>query len=124
MQRRTLSLKRLVELGACSNQCRIFEERFGKSVRVTPGLCVRVAQVFDWDWAASHLLSKTALAECNLACDSALAEYNRVCNSALAEYNRVCNSAWAEYERAYNSAWAECTRAHARVFGELYNKDA
>ena len=113
MQRRTLSLKRLVDLGACSPQRQLFEKHFGKSVRVTPGLCVRVALLFNWRWAARNLLSR-----------SALAEYRRVCDLALAEYNRAHDAAWDEYTRAHDPAWAEYNRARARIFGELYNKDA
>ena len=146
MQRRTLSLKTLVELGACFDERRVFEEHFGKSVRVTPGLCVRVFDLFNWQWAARNLLSYPAWTEYWRGCDSAWTEYCRVRSTALAEFERVrstalaechlgCDTAWAKYERVRSTALAEykrvcdpllaeCNRVRARTFGEMYNKDA
>ena len=98
---RTLTLRTLIDKGACSEQVELFRVRFGKSVHVTQRLCVSVADAFDWNWAALHLLSKPAWAE-----------FERVTAPALADYRRVWAAAWAEYERVT-----------ARTFAKLYNGD-
>ena len=95
---RILTLKTLESLDACLTQRDLFRSKFGDFVKVNESLCESVASDFGWDWAASRLLS----------------------SSALAEYERVCASAWAEYRRVRDSAWAEYERACAITFGRLY----
>ena len=95
---RTLTLQTLIDKGACYAQVELFRAKFGESVRVTQRLCVSVADAFDWNWAARHLLSKPA----------------------RAEYERVTAPARAEYERVKAAAWAECGRVTARTFAKLY----
>ena len=93
-----LTLETLIERSACADQRQRFANTFGKSVDVTPELCMSVADQFDWVWAVRRLLSPEAQAE-----------YDRVCAPALAEYKRVRAPAQAEYERV-----------RAREFGRLY----
>ena len=100
---RTL-VQTLIDKGACYAQVELFRAKFGESVRVTQRLCVSVADAFDWNWAAGHLLSKPAWAE-----------YERVTAPAW----RVWAPARAEYERV----WAEYGRVTARTFAKLYNED-
>jgi hypothetical protein len=107
---RILHLKTLQEHGACTDQVKLFRKRFGESVRVTEALCVKVAEDFDFDWAAQHLLTPT----------KAWAEYKRVEAPAWAEYDRVMAPAWAEYERVEALAWAEYKRVRARAFARGY----
>ena len=74
---RILTLQTLINKGACSSQVELFRSMFGKQVRVTQKLCASVADKFDFRWAASHLLSAPAWAECNRARASAFAKaYN------------------------------------------------
>ena len=79
-----ITLLQLRELGACADQCAEFEKRFGKSVEVTEELCLSVADVFNWDWAAEYLLGAPALAE-----------YKRVMAAAWADYKRVAAQTFA-----------------------------
>jgi Rps23 Pro-64 3,4-dihydroxylase Tpa1-like proline 4-hydroxylase len=132
MYRRTVSLKTLVRLEACSSQRELFEKHFGKSVRVTSGLCVRVANKFDWDWAAQHLISSQALVEYNRARDQARDEYNRARDQARDEYNRARDQAKDEftktideftktideYRKASNQAMDEYTKACGQATDE------
>jgi hypothetical protein len=113
-----LTLETLLKRGACADQRQRFADTFGKSVDVTPELCMSVADQFTWAWAARCLLSPEAQAEYKRVC--APAQADRVCYSAWAEYKRVCDSAWAEYERVRDSALAEHKRVCAREFGRLY----
>jgi len=121
---KTLTLQRLIDLGACADQRELFRETFGDSVDVTPELCVSVADKFDWRWAAEHLLSAPAWAEYERATAPAWAECERVEAPAWAEYERVKALARAEYKRVEAPAWAEYQRVEARTFGELYEGGA
>lgn len=58
-----ITLKQLIDLGACRHARKRFRELFGESVEVTDDLCVKHAEEFDWDWVASHLLSRKQLAQ-------------------------------------------------------------
>ena len=80
-----ITLKQLADAKACREQRELFARTFGKSVEVTRELCVSVADKFDFEWAATHLLSA----------------------QALAEYKRDKAAAWAEYERAKVQAFAD-----------------
>ena len=82
---------------ACADQVRLFESLFKEGGDVTQEKCLAVADKFDWDWAAQHLLPA----------------------SARAEYERVTATAWAEYERVRAPAWAEYERVKALAFGRL-----
>ncbi|MGH7744630.1 MAG: hypothetical protein ACREQ5_07415, partial [Candidatus Dormibacteria bacterium] len=76
---RKLTLKTLIDQRACQDQVELFRKRFGKSVNITPELCREVASLFNWDWAAAHLLGATAQTE-----------YKRVRVAAQTESERVC----------------------------------
>jgi hypothetical protein len=110
---RPLTLETLLKRGACADQRQRFADTFGKSVDVTPELCMSVADQFDWSWAVRCLLSPEARAEHERVCAPARAEYGRVRDSAQAEYERVRDLAWAEYERVRDLAWAEYERVRA-----------
>lgn len=92
---RTLTLSTLADKGACFEQCAKFKALFGSSVEITPELCAKYAQDFDWDWAANNLLYPSARAEYKRVSASAWAEYDRVSASARAEYTYVRALAWA-----------------------------
>ena len=79
----TLTIKDLRVAGACADQVKLFEQHFGDGGTVTLAKVRKVASLFNWNWAALHLLSP----------------------AGRAEYNRVSAPAWAEYERIVASAW-------------------
>ena len=120
---RTLTLQTLIDKGACYAQVELFRAKFGESVRVTQRLCVSVADAFDWNWAARHLLSKPAQAKYGRVTAAALAEYKRVTAPAQAKYERVTAAAGAECWRVRAPALAEYGRVTARTFAKLYNED-
>jgi len=72
-----ITLDDLDKAGACQSQRREFARLFPEGVEVTPDLCEKYSDVFDWEWAAENLLSP----------------------SAWAEYGKVRASAWAEYDK-------------------------
>lgn len=82
---------------------------FGTSVEVTAELCLGVADMFDFGWAAHNLLSAQALAE-----------YLRVKAQAWAEYERGRAPAWAQYQRVKAQALAEYVRVKAQAFATCY----
>ena len=102
----------LLRKGACDDQLDKFVELFPKGVVVTEALCIEHASVFDWGWAASHLLRAPAQDE-----------YSRVRAAAQAEYERVIAAAWDEYEREMAPAQAEYSRVAAATFGRLEEKE-
>ena len=57
---KTLSLRKLKLLGACTQQVELFHRLFGDRCIVSVELCVAHAAQFDWSWAAQRLLSVTA----------------------------------------------------------------
>lgn len=63
MNRPTITLDDLRAKGACADQAAEFERLFGQSVTVTVAKARKVAQVFDWNWAADAFLKAPALAE-------------------------------------------------------------
>jgi hypothetical protein len=101
---------------ACSDQVDLFRERFGESVDVTEATCLAVADLFDWYWAAAHLLPAPALAEFDRATATAHAEYLRATATDWAEYYRATATTHAEYQRAVAPARAEYARAQALSF--------
>ena len=123
-----VTLQQLKDLGACSEQLQLFEEKFGESVVVTLELCMEFAQEFGFRWASRHLLPPKWQKEFDRVCDPARAEshrvcvaaemeYDRVCAVARVEFRRVCDPAQPEYVQVCNAAWAEYRRvcAAARV---------
>ena len=86
-----------------SFQVDLFEKTFGDSVVVTVKRSEKVANLFNWDWAA------------RLLDDQGRSEYNRDDAAALAECQRVIAPAWAEYERVEATAIAAARAEYQRV---------
>lgn len=95
MKRITLHQLRLAR--ACPEQIAEFERRFGDSIEVTEEACLAVADVFDWFWAAAHLLSVDSLRS-----------YNRdmaalfIVDSRLLSVEQLHAVRAAAFARAYN----------------------
>jgi len=117
-------LSALRAAGACADQVALFEARFGDGVDVTEALCLSVADLFDWDWAADNLLPAPARAEYWRAMPHAEAEYIRASAPARAEYWRAMAHAEAEYIRASAPARAEYERAAAHAEAEYIRASA
>ena len=89
-----LTVDDLKQALACKDQVDLFREHFGDGGTVTLAKVRKVAALFNWDWAAQHLLSPKSRAEYKRATAPAWAEYQRATASALAEYKRAIAPAW------------------------------
>ncbi len=49
----------LVKRDACKAQRDLFKRIFPEGVHVTPDVCVKFAEAFQWGWAAAALLNRT-----------------------------------------------------------------
>ena len=90
---KTITLAQLQQARACSEQCNLFKRLFDKQVTVTVELAREHSAIFDWDWAASRLLSP-----------SGRAAYEVAVAPALALYKVTTDSAWVAYRAAIDSA--------------------
>ena len=97
-----ITYAQLRQLGACKDHLVEFERRFGASVEVTERVCVEHASVFDWDWAASKLLTSAA----REAYEAAVAPAALAIASAREEYEAAVASAREAYEAARATAFA------------------
>lgn len=79
-----ITKRMLVQHGACAGKVKLFAELFPHGVTLTKALCVKHAQMFDFDWAARNLLTKKQLAK-----------YEKIQGPALSS-----NSLWTEYKTA------------------------
>ena len=79
-----ITLAMLKKNGACADQAAEFARRFGDGVEVTEQVCVSVASVFDWDWAARHFLTAAAEAAYSEATAPARAAYREATARAFA----------------------------------------
>lgn len=93
---RDLTLEQLRQKGACADQARFFRAIFGERAEVTIESCVAMADVFDWNWAALHLLSAPARAEYYSAMKPHLAVYGHGdILMSLEERQRFIAAKWA-----------------------------
>lgn len=115
-----ITLIMLKRAGACEEQVQEFERRYGQETTVTVDACLAVACVFNWHWAASHLLS-----------DEALAAYKAVERPALVAYEAAERPAWEAYMdvqrpamEAYMAVWRPAMEAYraeqAKAFAEAF----
>ena len=102
-----VTLAQLRRLEACTPQLEFFQRQFGTEVTVTRELCLKYASNFDWDWAASRLLSAPARRDYDEAMAPPAAR--RVCDEAMAAarraYDEAREVAWRA-RRAYDEALA------------------
>ena len=93
--KRLLKASRLVELGACPGQVKLFRKLWGEQVYVTVPRMFTVAYQFLWDWGAEYLLSAPA----GCAYEEARAPAQRAHQEAIA-------TAWRAYDEATAPAFA------------------
>ena len=139
---KTITLGMLYAHNACADQIDLFARTFGQSVIVTPDAFAAVADLFDWFWAAQHLLPAYLADEYQRQRAPLWAEYERQQAPLWAEYDRRMAPLrdeyerqqapllvkyerqraplWAEFECQQAPLWAECERQQARTFATLY----
>ena len=82
---------------ACADQVTEFQRRFGKSVEVTEEICLSVAKVFNWNWAALYFLPAPA----RKAYDEA---------TVRKAYDEEVAPAWKSYQEARAQAFARAAK--------------
>ncbi len=126
---RILTLETLKLMNACYGQALLFQELFGDSVEITPELCIKHANDFDYNWAARNLLSKTGydkyLIEKNAAWDKYRSEKNAAWDKFRATGHATSNKYLTEENVALDKYRAERHAAYdkycAAFFSSLAN---
>ena len=110
----------LKEKGACKEQVILFRKAFGAKGKASLSKrnAIKYASVFDFGWAAQHLLDKEDLAEYKKARAPILAEYKKALAPILAEYDKALAPILAEYDKACALIDAEYQKAHAPILAE------
>ena len=107
---KTLTAAQLTAAGACHGQVVLFRKTVGLSTPVTRALCLQHASVFDWQWAADHLLTDAQ---------------HRAYQEDIAPADRAYDEARASADRAYQEAIAPARRAYdeaiASAFADAYS---
>ena len=110
----------LKEKGACSSQVDLLEKHAGKKgyIEPTDRNAIKFASVFDFYWAAQHLLNEEDLAEYKKAYPPIEAEYQKSYAPIWAEYEKAHAPIVAEYEKAIAPIKAEYQKAIAPIDAE------
>ena len=104
---------------ACASQVALFAELFPDGAVVTETACVAVADKFDWDWAALHLLPPLIRAEYDAKLVPIDAEYDAKLAPIEAEYRAKRAPVDAEYRAKLASIGAEHRAKRASLFGRM-----
>jgi len=110
-----LTLAQLKAKGACADQRNEFKRRFGSQVEISVDLCLSVASVFDWTWAAHNFLSPPAGRAYEEATAPARRAYKEACARARRAYEEACAATWRAYEEACATTWRAYEEACARA---------
>ena len=120
---KTVSIRKLKLLGACTQQVELFHQLFGDRCTVSVDLCVAHAAQFDWSWAAQKLLSATACraypeayATACRVCDEALATAGKAYGEAIALARKARDEAIAPARKAYDEAIATAYKAYDEAY--------
>ena len=120
-----ITLTQLQAANACSGQVELFKKHFPTGeVEVTQKLCKKVAQVFDFGWAAHNLLTPTALTQYDEAIDHGQKHaHEEVSAPAFKQYEEAIATATArkQYEDDIAPAMKQYNEATAVAFAKAYN---
>ena len=98
----TITLKQLRRKGACEPQVQLFKTTFGQSAEVNLETALKMADKFDWNWAAANLLPAPAWK----AYDEARAQASKAYKEATAPAWKAYEEARAQASKAYDEATA------------------
>ena len=98
----TITLKQLRRKGACEPQVQLFKTTFGQSAEVTIETALKMADKFDWTWAAKKLLPAPAWK----AFSEARAQAWKAYEEATATAEKAYEETLATAEKAYDEARA------------------
>lgn len=114
-----LTWRDLYAAGACRSELELFEQHFGGEVDVTPALCLSVADLFPWNWAARSLLTIPTWHEYVRLTQRARGRFDRLVDPLRLLY--AANSlTWQQFDLARGPATSEYNRTAAPIFGRLY----
>jgi len=129
-----ITLKQLQDAGACEEQQKLFKQAFGEQVEISEALAVQYAKVFNWEWAAEHLLSvlgRKAYREAEATawktyCEAEAAAWKTYCEAeapAAKAYDEAVVAAYTAYREAVAAAWKTYREAKAIAFYRAYVED-
>jgi len=129
-----LTVETLIKVKACNSQVKLFMEIFPEGAEVSEDIAVSVADKFDWNWAASNLLSPEGWntyeeAEASLykaykeAVAPLLNAYNEAVAPLLNAYNEAVAPIWKAYKEAVAPLWKAYEEAKAKTFAKLYKQE-
>jgi hypothetical protein len=140
-----LNVKTLIEAKACAPQVKLFKELFPDGAEVSEETAISVANKFDWDWAASNLLSASGREVYEEAEAPILKAYEEAEAPLLKAYKEAIAPLWEDYKeaiapllkayeeaeapllKAYEEAEAPLLKAYreakAQIFVRLYIKE-
>ena len=98
----TITLSWLKKQKACEDQVKLFQELFGKSVKLTEELVLEHGSKFDLHWLASKAFSAPLLADYEAKIAPLLADYEAKCAPLLADY-------WAKVTPLLEDSRVRCT---------------
>ena len=101
----TITLKQLRRAGACEPQVQLFKTTFGQSAEVNLETALKMAQKFDWNWAAANLLPAPAWKAYEEAMAPAWKAYDEARAQASKAYKEATAPAWKAYEEARATAF-------------------
>lgn len=116
-----ITLRQLVDLDACEEQCDEFERIWGQEVIVSEEEFIKHAKVFDWNWAMSNLLPY----EESVECDNLITPLLHEMSSALEEARRKCkawNDSFDKLKELREDWYTKIDEVRARAFAQLYIK--
>jgi len=115
-----ITLKQLQDAGACEEQQKLFKQAFGEQVEISEALAVQYAKVFNWEWAAEHLLSVLGRKAYREAVAAAVKAYHEAVVTAAKTYCEAEATAAKAYDEAVAAAWKTYREARAIAFYRAY----
>jgi len=118
-----ITTEMLQDKEACRDQVKEFRKRFPngvtfKDTKDAKRQCKAVASVFDWDWAARHLLNKPLWGEYWKARRPLYDEYLKAKRPLWDEYEKARQPLWDEYKKAEQPLWDEYKKASQPLYDE------
>ena len=96
-----ITSQQLEDAGACQHQVSDFKKRFRAGrARVTIARAKALADVYDWRWAARHLLPAPARRAYMAATAPARRAYEAASKQARQDFNSALAEAWKAYDAA------------------------
>ena len=116
-----INAKLLESLGACSSQVKAFREIFGEEeAPLTKEIAIAYASVFDWSWAAEHLLSEGKFKAYKEADALLWKAYEEAEAPLLKSYEEAEAPLLKAYKEAKAPLWKSYEEANALLFADLY----